>query len=98
MIIDISHDNSGICVVVHNGGRSITMRLVQGHLRKTASAGGPIPKQTFKAMIGEGRQAYAAHHCPQCPTPAPPSHSSFQGSKHSLRKPHWLDQREEEED
>lgn len=98
MNVDISHDASGICVVVHNGGRNITMRLVQGHLRKTASAGGSISKQTFKEMVGEGRQAYAAHYCPQCPTPTPPSHSSFQASKHSPPKPHWLDRREKEED
>lgn len=95
MIVNVSHDTAGICVTVYNADKFIIMRRVGGQLRKTAGSR-YIPKPAFSSMVWEGRQAYAAHHCDQCPQATLATHSSVRPNGASRNPRHWSERDDEE--
>ncbi|HAS95395.1 MAG: hypothetical protein UY31_C0014G0004 [Candidatus Wolfebacteria bacterium GW2011_GWE1_48_7] len=92
----ITHDAGGICVKVFYGKRSITLRLIDGRLQKTATSGGYIPKPDFARMVKYGREIHTAHHCIYCPETPPldegRSTTHFRKEDGSIPNPrHWAD-------
>lgn len=96
----ITHDNVGVCVTVTYGKWSLTLRMTEDGLRKSATYGGFIPSIHFKSMLAYGRKSYETHHCPDCP-PAPsqeehhPTHFRKDGGAVSNPR-HWADRDEED--
>lgn len=92
MKVTITHDESGICVEVKYGKWIMILRIVGGILQKTA--GSFIPRVHFNDMLKVGREAYKAHHCPDCPaTPPKEEHHSAHFRKDDRPTPpnprHW---------